>query len=160
MYDFYISPEEYKVAEDNGISNVRLEQRIRQFGWKKERALTEPVRKRQDRREWIALAKKNKIGANTFYTRVNSLKMTPERAATEPIHDTMENMRKGHRLRKRYSSEILELLKKNKIKYSTFLKRVSKGMDELEAATMPTMTRQETGSLGWKARGEKMNKRR
>ncbi len=41
-YDFYITPEEYEVAEKNGIDKRTLEQRIREYGWDKERAITIP----------------------------------------------------------------------------------------------------------------------
>lgn len=34
-HHFYITPEEYKIAESNGISAILLEQRIRQLAWDK-----------------------------------------------------------------------------------------------------------------------------
>ena len=41
VYDFYITPEEYKRAAENGISKQCLEVRIRSLGWTKFRALNE-----------------------------------------------------------------------------------------------------------------------
>ena len=38
VYDFYITPEEYKRAAENGIRKAALEARIRKLGWDKERA--------------------------------------------------------------------------------------------------------------------------
>jgi len=39
---FYITPEEYQIAEQNGISAATLEARVRSLAWKKERAIYTP----------------------------------------------------------------------------------------------------------------------
>ena len=51
-YDFYITPEEYDIAESNGICRDTLEYRIRKarFLWEREVALTKPPRKASE--EW------------------------------------------------------------------------------------------------------------
>lgn len=33
IYDFYITPEEYEIAEENRITKSTLERRIRLYGW-------------------------------------------------------------------------------------------------------------------------------
>ena len=45
-YDFYITPEEYKIAAQNGINRKTLEDRIRKLGWNKERAINTPTKKK------------------------------------------------------------------------------------------------------------------
>lgn len=42
-YKWYITPEEYKIAESNGISRETLNGRVRKCGWSIERACTEPL---------------------------------------------------------------------------------------------------------------------
>lgn len=58
----YITPEEYKIAERNGISNKTLEDRIRRQNWDRERALTKPTRSYANRisAEHIFYMRKNR----------------------------------------------------------------------------------------------------
>lgn len=38
--NYYITPEEYDLAEKNGICKATLESRIKQLGWSKKKAIT------------------------------------------------------------------------------------------------------------------------
>jgi len=51
-YEFYIQPNEYEIAEHNGISKGTLEQRIRDLGWHKEKATSTPPREQKSLKEW------------------------------------------------------------------------------------------------------------
>lgn len=68
MYDFYISPNDYQIAEKNGIPTHLVNNRIRDYGWDKQRAITQPVQK-TDLKEWAKIAKQNGIAYNTFCPR-------------------------------------------------------------------------------------------
>ena len=39
-YDYYITPEEYEIAERNGVCASTLNRRIRDLGWEKDIAIT------------------------------------------------------------------------------------------------------------------------
>ena len=69
-YDFYITDEEYAIAEKNGISKHTLNYRIRMMGWDKEKALTTPPRKYTNRSKQIKIAESNGIRRRTFYDRL------------------------------------------------------------------------------------------
>lgn len=81
----YITPEEYEKAEKNGIDKNTLYKRIREYGWDKQRALSQPKRVRPNLSKWKAIALKNGISEGTFYSRVCNMKWDLERAATTPI---------------------------------------------------------------------------
>lgn len=38
-YEYYITPEEYEMAAENGISRSTLNRRVRDLGWEKEIAI-------------------------------------------------------------------------------------------------------------------------
>ena len=44
---FYITPEDFKIAEENGISKDTLLSRVRKLGWDVDKAITKPARKKR-----------------------------------------------------------------------------------------------------------------
>ena len=70
-YDYYITDEEYVIAEKNGIGKDTLNFRIRRMGWDKEKALTTKPRKYTNRAKQVEIAKANGIGRSTFYDRLS-----------------------------------------------------------------------------------------
>lgn len=85
-YDYYITDEDYAIAEKNGICRDTVNFRIRRMGWEKEKALTKPPRKYSDRKKEIEIAKSNGIGRSTFYDRL-SYGWKVEDAYTIPVMD-------------------------------------------------------------------------
>lgn len=153
-YEFYITPEDYDIAKVNGISANTLEARIRRYGWDKQRAITEPPRRKQNKalpREAIERAAKNGINQRTLSTRVHLLGWNIEKACTEPLFDRSEHMASVNKSRAKYPTEMYELAKSNGIHERTFRRRVKNGMDMLEAATKPTATRREIALMGEEA---------
>lgn len=140
-FEFYITPEEYEIAEKNGISNKYLEQRIRRLGWHKEQAINTPIYNRKSKGHWGKVAVSNGIKYNTFVKRVNYYGWSLEKAATEPLV-------KPTGVKRKYPKELLELAQNNGISYLTFLKRVSKGTSPYEAASTPLISRSEAGKRG------------
>jgi hypothetical protein len=146
-YSFYITPEEYELAKTNGVCPRNLEERIRTFGWHKERAITTPTRIRKDYGDWPEIAKQNGINYSTFQNRVNYRGLSFEQAATEPLEDQRAHAIHAYNHCRKYPLEILDLAKKNGIQYQTFLKRVKSGMSIEEAASKPVMTMREVGLM-------------
>ncbi|MEJ9219531.1 hypothetical protein P4H46_15305 [Paenibacillus glucanolyticus] len=148
---FYITPEEYTIAQKNGIRPDMLDRRVREQGWPKERAMTTPPRKLTDRSRWWKVAEKNGLNYNTFMNRIK-LGWPEEKAATQPLR-TEEEL-KAQALHatdhvRRYPEKYLRLAEENGIPYHTFHHRVKYCKWDMErAATEPIWTRQEIGKLG------------
>ena len=137
VYDFYITPEEYKRAAENGIRKVTLEARIRKLGWDKERAINEPPQKREDRSKWCQIAIENGISKKTFMSRVNTCKWSEEKAATTTVQE------KG-KIRRKYPDELYHVLKQNDISVQAFHKRIKRGWTIERAMTEKINSKQET----------------
>lgn len=102
VYDFYITPEEYEIAESNGIAAKTLDDRIRVLLWDRKKALTQKPQSRH-KAKYRNVAIKNGINEDTFYKRVNNLGMSLEEASSKPA----ENTRGGEhlaRIRKKRTS--------------------------------------------------------
>lgn len=128
IYDFYITPEEYIIAENNGITKGTLEKRIRLFGWNKQRALTKAPQKYTRRDKWINIALENGINRKTFLGRINKCGWTEEKAATTPVIKTAIRNRK-------YSDELYNVLEQNGISKALFYDRIRKGWTVERAST-------------------------
>lgn len=46
MGKYYLTPQDFEIAEENGIKKKTVERRVMDFGWDIERAITEPVNER------------------------------------------------------------------------------------------------------------------
>lgn len=142
---FYITPEEYQVAEQNGVSAATLEVRVRSLAWDKVRAITTPPHVKHRLGDWIKVAEKNGICYRTLVYRANQLGWDLERAATQPLQDRRVQAIYAREKGRVYPKEILELAKQNGINYDTFRGRVKHGWTMEEAAMKPTMTWREIG---------------
>ncbi|WP_338630441.1 hypothetical protein [Clostridium baratii] len=138
-FNYYITPEEYAIAERNGIGKDTLESRVRKLGWDKEKAITKKVEKRNKYGEWIEVSRRNGINDATFRYRVRK-GWTLEKAATEPVMTKEEIRRRAHEKWRRYPKEVLKLAESNGIYYRTFAYRVKRlGWTMSKAATVPVM---------------------
>lgn len=142
---FYITPEEYLMAKQNGISAATLEVRIRTLAWKKEKAINTPPHKKHRIADWIKIAEQNGICYRTLIYRANRLGWDMERAATQPLQDREAQAKLAHEKSRIYPTEILETAKRNGINYDTFRNRVKRGWSMYDASTRPTMTWREIG---------------
>jgi hypothetical protein len=81
---YYLTDEDYALAEANGIPKKNVYARYYMDGWNRERAITEPILKRNPIwPQYRDLCKKNGIAHRTFFARVQK-GMDYERAATMP----------------------------------------------------------------------------
>jgi len=136
----YLTPEDFKIAKKNGISNQRAYERFYYQNWNKERAITTPVRKSRGRseKEWAGKAKKNGISRNTYYKR-REYGWSKEKASSKPIMTTKESTKKARQSKPRkYPDWVYQKIKENGINMSTFKSRINKYYWPLKkACTIP-----------------------
>ena len=106
-YDYYITDEEYAIAEKHGISKDTLNFRIRRMGWDKEKALTTKTRKYTDRAKQVEIAKANGIGRSTFYDRLAD-GWSAEDAYTVPVMSSKQILERMWKERDRKRGKINE----------------------------------------------------
>lgn len=90
-----LTTEDYQIAKSNGISANNASNRFYDLFWSKERAITEPVKKRvwkDERAPYRKRAVENGISKNTFNQRVH-LGWDYERACTEPVQSVEDKMK-------------------------------------------------------------------
>lgn len=81
----YLTPEDFEIAEANGINRQRAFDRFYKDGWSKKRAITQPMaRKRPEFKQYKEICAANGINFTTFHARMNS-GWTAEEASTKPI---------------------------------------------------------------------------
>ncbi|HFJ9375216.1 TPA: hypothetical protein ACGW7B_005926 [Bacillus nitratireducens] len=119
----YITDEHYLLANRNGIPKKNVDQRVYEYGWEIEKAISHPLHKTskgKQNRAMVLLAEKNGIGYQTYIKRIKK-GMDPHEAATKRSDMSLE----------------LEMALGNGICKRTFYKRVERGMNTFEAATKP-----------------------
>lgn len=148
VYEFYITPSDYKEAEKNGICRRLLDARIREFGWDKDAAVTKRPKYNKELKKYIEIARLNGIKEPTFLTRVRKLKWELDRACTEPVKSRKECADLIGGSNRKYPKEVYEKLDKNGIDRETFRKRMLKGWTIEEAMTRKPMSKAEVSLLG------------
>ena len=145
----YLTEEDLKIAESNGISRKNALQRVYLYGYSIEDAITKPLRNKGGTGEWMkwketALA--HGIDCAAFYNRVKHYGYTPEEAATNPPQKRSVIQAKGIETRKRKGTIIMdrkdiEEAEANGIKKATFSSRVHNlGWSIEDAKTLPVGT--------------------
>jgi hypothetical protein len=133
----YLTPEDYEIAERNGIPRSYATSRFYTKNWSRERAITEPVKKQSGNwKKWKETCKKTGITRSSFNRRIEK-GMTPEEAATTPPVDPKKRAK-----RRLLTDEQVEIAKQNGIGYSTLVVRISQYKWPIEKAiTKPVDTR-------------------
>jgi len=149
-YEFYISPSELDLAEQNKISSDTLIKRIRLLGWGKERALTEPCRKRTDLSEWSKIAEGNGISYKTMQRRIER-GWSRKDASTIPLIDKSKKMLQMHQTNRKYPLEVVEKALSIGVNYPTFTERMRLGWTLEEASETKVLTRIEISMKGKEA---------
>ena len=143
---FYITPEDYKIAEEDGISKDTLLSRVRKLGWDVDKAITTPVRaKRKFTKEEIKTMEENgvnqNIAANRMYWGWNL-----EEAITKPKKRGRQYV---------YPEWVYKEANKNGISYSALGNRIRSGMSLEEACTKKIITKLEALEIARKKYKEK-----
>ena len=143
---FYITPEDFKIAEENGIPEYVVTTRVRKLGWDIDRAITKPVRgKRKFTEEEIKIMKENGLDRSAVAYRLG-LGWSLEQALTKP--------KKGGR-QYVYPKWVYKEADKNGISYSALGNRIRRGMSLEEACTKKTITKLEALEIARKKYKEK-----
>ncbi|WP_180235595.1 hypothetical protein [Bacillus toyonensis] len=127
IYNEVITNEQYLIANKNGISRRNVYQRVNEYGWSIEKAITQPLyntNKRKTDRALMLLAEANGINYATYRQRVKD-GMDPREAAVKPTVKHIE----------------LQIAIDNGIGVETFYKRIRRGMTPYEAAIKPLKNR-------------------
>ena len=142
---FYITPEDFKIAEENGISKGTLIMRVRRQGWDVDKAITKPVRvKRKFTEEEIKTMEENGIDRNTASCRLK-WGWTLEEALTKPKKRGRQYV---------YPEWVYKEANKNGISYSALGNRIRSGMSLEGACTKKTITKLEALEIARKKHKE------
>ena len=132
---FYITPEDFEKAKENGIPKDTVLTRVRMLGWDVDKAITKPPRKiRKFTKEEIKIMEKNGIDRNTVSCRLN-YGWTLEEAISRPKKPGRQYI---------YPEWVYEEANKNGIAYSTVNSRIKDGWDMKRACTERVKTKQES----------------
>ena len=138
---FYITPEDFRIAEENGISKDTLLSRVRKLGWDVDKAITTPVRvKRKFTKEEIKTMEENGVDRNTASWRLKR-GWTLEETLTKPKKRGRQYV---------YPEWVYKEANKNGISYSALGNRIRRGMSLEEACTEKVITKQEALEIGRK----------
>ncbi|MBT2696374.1 hypothetical protein J7E79_02845 [Bacillus sp. ISL-40] len=147
VYDFYITPDEYEIAKENGVSRQLLDLRIRTLAWEKEKAIQTPPHEKKSLKEWVEIAERNGICYSTLRYRINRLGWEPERAANQPLQDRAAIAKYASDRSRKYPTKYKRMAEQNGIPERTFYRRMKEGWDPQIAATRAPMTSSEIGLL-------------
>lgn len=142
-FEFYLTPNDYLIAEENGISPENLTVRVRKQGWHKERAMTEPIKKYRDLSEWNKIAESNGISRNTMKARLH-MGWDLVKASTTPLTDMKAQMLKNQAPRK-YKKEDVDKAQEKGISYPRFSWRMKAGWTAEDAINTPILNGHEIG---------------
>jgi len=154
MYRYYITPEEYDIAEKNGIKRDEVNRRVRSSAWTVEDAITKPNREFKDYDDWLQVALDNNINRNTFYSRTRR-GWSPEEAAQKELIKPIDQVDAMNSKDRVIPKKYIRLAERNGIKYHTMRMRIRKGWSYEDACTKKPMTKTEVGRLGAKAYEDK-----
>lgn len=151
-YDFYITPNEYEIAKDNGIDKKTVDNRVRSLGWDKKRAITTPIKRRKFfDKELIKKAAENGISEMTLKYRVKNGWSIEDAVTKKPIN-IKEQMKEFGKSKRKYPKALIKNAEKNGISIRTFYQRVQKyGMTPEQAANTPIISFYERGIRGKEA---------
>ena len=143
---FYITPDDYRIAEENGIPEYVVTTRVRKLGWDVDKAITKPVRaKRKFTKEEIKTMEENGVDRNTASCRLK-WGWPLEEALTKPKKRGRQYVYPGWGYKE---------ADKNGISYSGLGNRIRSGMSVEEACTKKTITKLEALEIARKKYKEK-----
>lgn len=148
---FYITPEDYETAKQNGIPESTVYRRVNQQGWDIDRAITQPLAKHSEKTgAWPRWKDKAVVCRGTFSSRINDGWTEEKAALTPPIPHSERNHKRGV-----ITKEHLKIAEKYGISKKVISCRIfSCGWDIEKAITTPVMTRKQASMLGTKKRRE------
>lgn len=153
-YNYYITPEEYDIAERNGICRRTLEYRIRDAMWKREVAITKKPQKIAEWHKIKEIALQNNISRNTFEDR-RKRGWNLVDAMIKPPMSREESLKRANQFNKNnrvLTDEQIQQARMNGLKRSTAYYRFKKLKWDIEKAiTYPISSASERGRKGKEA---------
>ena len=138
---FYITPEDFEKAKENGIHKETVITRVRKLGWDVDKAITKPARKkRKFTKEEIEIMEENGVDRDVAASRMY-WGWTLEEAITKPKKRGRQYV---------YPEWVYKEADKNGISYSALGNRIRRGMSLEEACTKKVITKQEALEIGRK----------
>ena len=149
---FYITEEDFEVAESNGIKASTLKNRVYRDGWDIDRAITQHVEKHDPSCQgWNDWKDKSVVGKSTYLSRVRK-GWTKEEAALKPAMSFSE----ASKMKRKYSEEDYRIARENGISQGVVRYRVSRmGWSIEKAITTPVMNKSESAKLAMFKRWQK-----
>ena len=146
---FYITDEDFEVAESNGIKSSTVKNRVYRDGWDIDRAIKQPIEVHDPScKGWNEWKDKAVVGKSTYLSRVRK-GWTYEEAALKPPMSLSE----ASKLKRKYSEEIYEIAQSNGISPNAVRYRVSQMKWDIEKAiTTPLMSKGEAGRIAMEKR--------
>lgn len=135
----YLTEQDYLDGLNVGIKRNTLFHRVYRMGWTVEKALTTPVAKYNDPEmdKWKAIAKKNGIKVETFYSRVGKGWTYEDAATTQPLSRGQVLHRCNSSKPRVFTDEEIAIAKANGLKYTTILSRNRRGWPNERAISEP-----------------------
>ncbi|MFC3768315.1 hypothetical protein [Paenibacillus sp. GCM10012303] len=148
MNVYYITPEDYDTARNNGIPEYLVYQRVYSLNWSITRAVKTPVGRRNAWRwsEFKDIAISNGIQYRTYLDRVSRMGWTPEKAASTPALEKKEIRKLAEFGKNRLLSPDQALIaEKNGITRQLAWKRVKElGWDVEKSISTPKVSMEES----------------
>ena len=141
---FYLNDEDIKVAVSNGLNVQTVKDRVYKYGWEINRAITQPIQKRnKEGKRWNEWKDKAVVGKSTYLSRINK-GWTFEEAAMKPAMSFSE----ASKMKRKYSEEDYRIARQNGISQGVVRYRVSRmGWTLEKAITTPVMNKSESAKL-------------
>lgn len=146
----YVTPEDYAIAEANGLTAKHVYDRVYVMGWTVERAISQPLRKKKSTHDWEKWEHVAVVSKQLYLARVR-YGWTHEKAAMTPKLPKDRTWNKQHRRSKFLTVEQEKIMRQNGLSRCTVLARVLRSNWSIEKAiTTPAMTKQEVAAIRWK----------
>jgi len=119
----YLTPEDYEIAESNGISERLVYERFYINDWTAERAITQPVKRKGKLKKLVEEAHSNGIMISRSGMQARMRKMSDYDAVNTPLRES--------------SSEYVAIAEENGISRQAYYSRRKRGWDKELASTWP-----------------------
>jgi hypothetical protein len=120
----FVSDNDIKKAEANGVNYKNLYNRVYRLGWEVERAIHTPVKKDSRIAKYRPLLQKHGIAESVFYTRIYQQGWDLEEAATTPLLTPGEVLKRKQEKRGYLTQEQIKTAESNGISLNTLRARV------------------------------------
>jgi len=150
-FRYYVTPNDYLLAELKGIPKNVVYARAFQYGWNIDRACSEPLHHQFSKNitnTMIETLKAHNVSLDQFRKRVLQLGWDIERALTTPVMTKHETAIAGSNTRRKITEEQYITAELNNISRNTFTKRVLRSHWSIDKATnTPILNRHECAEL-------------